>query len=244
MVVALFARNLFDVRGALGSGIQCNEFVCEIPVGLRRWPENLHLRQPARTPGHQVGGAASLATIEFLLLSPAALLAAQGSAHPGQAGPVPSCRILERLALHRSTASKSSPARTTSGLLAPRPYDRARLDRAAWGPKRERRCSKLGARGLALPLALHPLSAGGWPRRQGLRGGPAQSFAHERRAEPSDPRAHPSGVRWPRRTSSTARAARLVEGGDTNRRSIRSGRPYRHRHPPRQLRAVYDSPSG
>jgi outer membrane receptor protein involved in Fe transport len=31
--VELFARNLFDERGALGSGIQCNELVCGDPLG-------------------------------------------------------------------------------------------------------------------------------------------------------------------------------------------------------------------
>lgn len=31
--IELFARNLFDARGALGSGIQCNELVCGDPLG-------------------------------------------------------------------------------------------------------------------------------------------------------------------------------------------------------------------
>ena len=48
LVGRAFARNLFDERGALGSGIQCNERSAATPTASTAiGAENLHLRHPA-----------------------------------------------------------------------------------------------------------------------------------------------------------------------------------------------------
>jgi outer membrane receptor protein involved in Fe transport len=54
--LSIFARNLFDERGALGSGIQCNEAVCGDPLGLTAIGPKIYtfVNQP-RTIGIRAG---------------------------------------------------------------------------------------------------------------------------------------------------------------------------------------------
>src|SRR5215210_259782 len=87
-------------------------------------------------------------------------LAAQGfgRARPENAGPRDLARTVARLGLHQIDSvnvlvrAHYLPAFSRLGA-----YDRTLLDRAAWGPRRERRLFEYWAHEASLlPLALHP----------------------------------------------------------------------------------------
>ena len=116
-------------------------------------------------------------------------LAAQGfgGARPKTVGQAQLRREIERLGLHQiDSVNVLSRAHYLPAFSRLGPYDRALMDRAAWGPKRARRMFEYWAHEASLlPLDLHPLlrwrmaeadaGTSGW---SGLR-----VFAGERRAE-------------------------------------------------------------
>lgn len=116
-------------------------------------------------------------------------LAAQGfgKARPRTVGQTQLARELDRLSLHQIDSvnvlarAHYLPAFSRLGV-----YDRTLLDRAAWGPKRQRRMFEYWAHEASLlPLDLHPLLR--WRMSEADRGERGWSslrmFAHERRAE-------------------------------------------------------------
>ena len=118
-------------------------------------------------------------------------LAAQGFgvARPANVTPAHLARNVARLGLHQiDSVNVLARAHYLPAFSRLGSYDRALLDRAAWGPKRQRRLFEYWAHEASLlPLALHPLLR--WRMEEadrGLRGWTRlKAFAHERR--PEDP---------------------------------------------------------
>ncbi len=116
-------------------------------------------------------------------------LAAQGfgKARPRTVGQAQVSRELERLSLHQiDSVNVLARAHYLPAFSRLGAYDRALLDRAAWGPKRQRRMFEYWAHEASLlPLDLQPLLR--WRMAEADRGERGWSslrmFAHERRAE-------------------------------------------------------------
>jgi uncharacterized protein len=124
-----------------------------------------------------------------LALARRVALAAQGFGpkRPAPAGPRDLARTIGRLGLHQIDSvnvlvrAHYLPAFSRLGR-----YDRGLIDRAAWGPRRERRLFEYWAHEASLlPLAMHPLLR--WRMAQAERGeigwGALKTYAGERRAE-------------------------------------------------------------
>jgi len=116
-------------------------------------------------------------------------LAAQGFgvARPASVTAGHLARIVARLGLHQiDSVNVLARAHYLPAFSRLGAYDRALFDRAAWGPKRQRRLFEYWAHEASLlPLALHPLLR--WRMAEadrGLRGWTRlKAFAHERRPE-------------------------------------------------------------
>ncbi len=116
-------------------------------------------------------------------------LAAQGfgAARPATVTAAHLARTVARLGLHQiDSVNVLARAHYLPAFSRLGAYDRGLLDRAAWGPKRQRRLFEYWAHEASLlPLALHPLLR--WRMAEaarGLRGWTRlKAFAHERRPE-------------------------------------------------------------